>query len=169
MQFFSSLYNILETKVNIKITKSINIYHTFTSSSYTSFKTVIIFKQSSQPKPLLFLSLLIIPHYFITILRWLCTCLGSHCMLNFWLIFVATLIKYSALKVEEGLLHLSASSANISSNMWDIGLDHVKCLPLHFSFCVELISTKKKLQIYTKWNHTIFRFNKFHIKTTINI
>jgi Tfp pilus assembly protein PilZ len=27
--------------------------------------------------------------------------------------------------------------------MWDISLDHVKCLPLHFSFCVILISTKK--------------------------
>jgi len=132
-------------KSKCKNYKEYNIYHIFTFLSYTSFEIVIIFQQSSQPKPLLFLSLVIIPHSFFTILRWLSICLGSHYTLNFWLIFVATLTKDSALKVEEGLFPLSASSTNISSSMWDISLDHVKCLPLHFSFCVILISTKKKL------------------------
>jgi len=142
MQFLSSLYKVLETKVNVKITKSILFIIPLFFSLYTSFKTVIIFKQSSQPKLLLFVNLVIILHSFITVLRWFSTCLELHCTLNFWLIFIATFRKDSDLKVEEGLFPLSASSTNISNSIWDIGLDHVKCLPLHFSFFMVLISTK---------------------------
>jgi hypothetical protein len=142
MQFFSCLYKVLGKKSKNINYKQYTIFHIFTFSLYTSFKTIIIFKQSSQPKPFLFLSLVIVPYSFFIVLRWFSTWLGSHCMLNFWLIYEATLTKDSALKVEENLFPLSSPSTNNSNNTWDRGLDHVKCLSLHFSFFVVLISTK---------------------------
>ena len=90
------------------------------------------------------------PFFFCTVLRWLFTCLDSHCTLNFWLIYVATLTKDYALKMEEDSFPLSASLTNILSSIWDIGLDHVKCLPLHFSFFMVLISTKNNKFIQNK-------------------
>ena len=137
------------------------------TSSWLVFTShVIIFKLSSQPKPLFFRRVWIVLHMVLKVLSRFSTYEGWHSTPNWADISLAIVANEPVLKVFEGLLPFTASLASRVSMVVCIGGSHPKCLVPTFSFPFDITTYENCIVRVAFNNYARNMNNKSNTHTT---